>query len=639
MKKYLSNVISLTSIASIAVLILLAACGGPKKALISNAEIDTAYKQGSLANLYDRVDNLVKTKKGSEKKEAIEVRSRIVTLLVGNKSTEVDKVISQHEKDKKSVTRKQLLDLKQSLAPAQTWSSKDFEVLTKKVDSALSVTNKLISQSVAFSKKKAKGPVENILALKQAADLAGEGQPESIAYEEANTKALDGFLNLANKGMLQREYAMAIKAAEKGLKLDPGNIKFESIVSQATAGLFEKDFRSSLENGKPELAYQALSKISDKSVFSQVKKSMGRSILVLADYFARNAEKAYKSGYIATAYQDFKKARNVQEKLSISPQGFIQEKAFVDLVMVKARDTSLGQGKRLAYMSVVNEFDPNYPRLKSEYLKLRRAIEKRALTKLSVADFKEVRSTNSVVTSVGRRISSKLEKMMFEKLASEVLVVTNSNNNRVDEYQGLFLQLDGEVLQAAIERTANQGQRTKKVQTGVNRVETEEYIKWKKRKKGEAPKQFNETPIYEEVSLKVEHVQKQAIAEVAYRIVEPSSGKILLANNLVKENEFKGESINEYQKGDFKQSYVKADLPSDIKIMDTLSTELANGLGEKLIQYLKSPEDVFYQKYLDAKNQGDKNKATEYLANALIIAENKKKETADWSKQLKSISL
>ncbi len=636
---------------SLLLAILLIVSCGPKKALISQQEIDQAKTGGNLEALYAKADQLVKQSKGSEQKEATGLRSTIADLLVEEHSPQVETILEQHKKDIKSVDRKTLLDNQAEIKPMQEWSPNDYKLLNSRLDQALVETNKLISQATLKAKQKQSSPVDYVKNLKQASELAGEEQPERLDYEKAFKQSTEQFLYEGNQALSKKLYNTVIKSAEKGLLIDPNNIQFESLLSQGKAGLFEKDFRFALENGKPEMAYQTLSKISDESVFVQVKKSMQPSILVLADYFAGSAQKAYQSGYLATAYQDFTKARNIQSKLSISPKGFAQERNFLNLLMSKAKNISLGEGKRLTYMRVINEFDPYYPGLKTDYLKLKEQVKKRALTKLAVTDFKEIPSGNSVIASIGRRIASQLEKTIFERLGNEVLVVTHINSVNSYGFNGLSLKLDGEVLQAAIESQTNRGQRSQEVQTSVNRVETEEYLDWKKRKKGDAPNQYHETPIKEQIALNVEHIQKQAIAEVGFKIVEPATGKILLTDNLLKEAEYKGESINEYQKGDFHQPYVKADLPSDIKIMDSLATQLADGLGEKLLKYLQSPENVFYDKYVQAKNRGDKTSATELLANALIIAEDKStaedkskktdnnKTTDDWYRQLKSIVL
>lgn len=620
-------------------LILFTACGGTKKALVTEDEIVNAQKSGELAALYDKVNKLASEGSGSQKKQASETLSRIANLLVAEKNQQAQALLEQHKADNTSVTRRQFQDLLVSIAPMQQWSAEDYNQLKPQVERGLQTVNQLIQQSVDRSAAAGDDKVAAVLALKQAAMLAGADQQENIDYQQALDQALESLQQQGNQALAKRQFSQAVKIAQQGLTLDADNIKFDSILSQGQAGSFESEFRNALENAKPELAYQALNRVADEPFFIQIKKNMQRSILVLADYFAGNAQKAYKAGYLSTAYQDFNRARNIQQKLSISPLGFAQERAFVDMIMSNARNTSFAPGKRMAFMRIAEEFDADYPGLKSEHLKLKQQIKKRALTKLSVKDFREISSSQSVVNSVGRRIGSKLEKMIFEKLANEVLVVTSIQTSQLQRYDGLALEIDGEILQAAIEKTANQGKRTQKVQTAVDRQETEEYSKWKKRKKGDAPKQYHETPIFEEVVLTVEHEQKQAIAEVAFRVIEPLSGKVLLTDNLVRQSEHKGESINEYQKGDFKQDYVKADLPSDIKIMDDLSSELAEGLGKKLVKYLTGPEDIFYQKYQQAKNQGNKIDATEYLANALIIAEYKQKDTEEWYRQFKFIVL
>jgi len=618
---------------------LLVACGGANKALISTAEIDTARRAGSLENLYQKASGLVARESGSSKKQAIELRSKIARLLVEDKSAQVSQLVAQYQQSPETVDRAAVLSLKQAISGMQQWSATDYTRESIRLNKIQEEIDGLVAAALKSSQQENISTVAKMLSLSQAARLTGRGQPEYDTYEKAKANALAQFMYQGEDALAKRLYSIVIKSAEKGLTVDPGNVRFESMLSQGQAGLFEKDFQFALENGKAESAYQSLLAVADKPIFLQLKKSMSGLISVLSGYFADSAAKAYKKGDLATAYNNFRKGRIIQDKLGISNKGFIQEKRFLDLLMVRAKRAETGLGVRQTLMRIVDEFDPDYPGLKSAYLKVSDEVKSRAMTKLSVADFKEVSAADAVVASVGRRVSSKLEKLLFQQLGNEVLVVTSTQTRPEKQFEGLALKIDGEILQAAIERSSNQGQRAQNVQTAINKTETEEYKKWSKRKRGEAPTQYHETPIIEEVVLKIEHIRKQAVAEVAFRIIEPATGKILLTDSIVKESEFSGESINEYQKGLFHQPYVRAELPSDIKIMDNLASELADQLGKKLGDYLQNPEQVFHHKYVEAKAQANNRYAIELLANAVSIAESKGADFSDWYEELKTIVL
>ncbi|WP_196138279.1 hypothetical protein [Aliikangiella sp. G2MR2-5] len=614
------------------------ACGGSNKALITQSEIDSARQSGTLSALYDKATKLISESGGSSKKEAIALQSKIAGLLTAKHSGEVEALLSRDE-SAQPITRSELLSSKSAIADMQQWSATDYTKLASKLDAKIAELNKKIKVEIDKSELPGVSLVDKVLTLKRAALLAGTGEPETLLYETEKQKAIEYYQYEGSDGLQKGLYNTAMKAAESGLMLDEGNLQFESMLSQAQAGMFQKDFSYALENGKPESAYLSLMQVADKPIFLQLKKSMGTNMQVLANYFAGSAAKNYQKEMLDAAYNDFRKGRDIQEKLGISNKGFIQEKRFLDLVMARAKNKQSGVGKRQALLRVIQSFDPNYPRVQSEYNKLTEEIRARALTKLSVDSFKEVAAADPVVTSVGRRIGSKLEKYLFENLGNEVLIVAETNGQAGNGYQGLNLKVDGEVLQAAIETKVNKGQRSQQVQIGVDKQLTEAYQKWSKRKRGEAPKQYIENPIMDEVILTVEHIRKQAIAEVAFRIIEPSSGKILLTDNYVKEAQYSGESINEFKKGDFHQPYLPADMPTDIKIMDSLASELALTLGEKLGTYLAKPEEVFYRKANESKARGNLNAEIELLANAVFIAESKGVDSDQWLEQLKELSL
>lgn len=620
-------------------LVFLMSCGGGNKILIPQSDISAAQKNGNLSALYEKANKMVDENRGSKKEEALKIRSQIANLLIKDKQQMVDGILEKHNADLNSVTRNDLNNALSNITDVKNWSATSYTLLKSKIDIALNKTNATINEKKQRAKA-SENSVDKVKLYKEASKLAGENQPEIEEYKNLLNKTLEQFSTQGSDAFEKRSYQAAIDSATAGLLLDPGNIQFESLLSQSKSKLFETEFRSAIESGKPESAYQSVLNIADQpSLFLPIKKSMNRSIMLLANYFAGSAEKAYKSGDYLNAFSNFNKARTIQQKMDVSNLGFVQEKKFLDGVMKKTKQKNIGLGYKYTLMDLVSEFDSNYPGLEAQKLKIKEDLHNRAKTKLSIADFKEVASSNSVLNSVGRRVASKLEKDLFDKLGNELSIVDNTQVSTGNLYDGLALKISGDILQSAIEKSSSQGRRNQSVVVEINRVETEEYIKWKEKKKGEAPVQYTETPVKQDIQLFVEHVQKLAIAEVAFRVVDPKDGKILLTDNIVKEDQFKGETINEFQKGLFHQPFVKANLPSDIKIMDKLSSDLALVLSEKLVSYLKEPEIVFYHKAKDNLSKGKLADSVELFANAIAIAEQKNKNVDDWKVEARNVAL
>jgi len=628
------NKIFINSLAVVFVFGLLA-CGGAKKAIIGPADISQAKSNGTLESLYDKAGKLVTDSRGSSKKEFVRIQTEIAELLVGERVSLINDTLGNKKTEYGLVDRESLLGLKTAIKNMSQWDSKRYDLVFPMIQQALDKTNSEINEAIITAENNSTDIVEKLKWLKKSAVLAGKNQPENERYTKTLAESIKQLSTSGRDAYKRRMYNIAMESAQKGVLLDPGNIQFESLLSQSEAALFEQEFRAALENGKPELAYQAFVDVADKPIMLQIRKKMERNILFLANYFAGNAQSAYNKNDLYTAYSEFKRGRDIQEKLVLNSRGFIQEKKFLDLIMQKASTLQNADGQRFALFSVVKEFDPAYPTLEEGIATVVENISNRATTKLAVSEFKEVLSSNSVVASVGRRVASKLEKILFEKLGSQLQIVTDISSVQDTRFSGVALSINGEVLQAAIETSKNQGQRSKSVQTGIRKIETAEYIKWKKRKRGDAPTRYFEEKIMEDVTILVEHIRKLAVVEVAYRIVEPATQKVLLTDNLTKEIKHQGESTNELQKGLFHQAYVAADLPSDIKIMDNLATELSTELGMALSNYLASPEKVFQQKHLLALEQGNHSTAMEMLSNAVVIAEKKGQPNPDWLAALK----
>ncbi len=618
--------------------LILLACGGSKKSLISQSDINAAVSSGTLSKLYDKTTTLVKDSRGSSKEELVKIQSNIAKLLVDERIKNINKELEKNKTAFNLVDKETLIKLETSIQEMSQWDSQKYQQVHQILTQAIGKTNTAIEEANAQASENKNNIVTFLKWKKKGAILSGGQSSAQANYSKELETSISRLASSGRDAFEKKMFNLSLQFAEQGIAIDPGNIQFDSLMSQSQAALFERQFKSSLENGKPESAYQALLDIADKPIMLQIKKKMKKNILLLANYFASNAKAAYGKGDLFSAYSDFKRGRDIQQKLSINNLGFIQEKQYLDLIVDRAERIQDNPGAKFGLLSVVKELDPGYPSIDEKLTLTGEKLSKRATTKLAVSEFREVLSSSSVVASVGRRVSNKLEKTLFDKLGDRLQIVAELvPETDINGYSGVALAIKGEVLQAAIETTKSNGQRSLNVQTGIKRTETEAYTKWKKRRHGEQPTQFDETKIMEDVTIVTENIKKLAVAEVAYRIIEPSTQNVLLTNNVIKEAKYKGTSTSEYQKGMFHQKYVDAALPSEIKIMDDLATQLSVEIGQALLSYLAAPEKVFYQKHLDSIERGEIGAGIELLSNAIILANDEDK--ASWLVDLEKLVL
>ncbi|PCI71566.1 MAG: hypothetical protein COB38_05615 [Gammaproteobacteria bacterium] len=628
MKGFLLNITSIIFIS------LLLACGGAKKVMVSAADISRAEDNGTLEQLYQKVGRTIEESSGSSKKDALSIQSQIVNRIVATYQKNVSKSLS--DKTALGLVTRQNLNLTLSeIQSLKGWDQNAYANTKQQIDEQLLLTNSAIDKANQSAKDNESNLDVSLKFLKTASLLAGENESETTYYKEVRKSSLETLSKDGRTAFERRMFNTAIQKANMGLSIDAGNIQFESLLAQAETSLFEQKFNEALQNAKPEVAYNALLDVADKPIMLQIKKKMGRSILLLANYFAGNAQGAYQKGDFYLAYNEFLRGRDIQNKLSASNKGFIQEKAFLDLLKKETLKDKNNFGKNYALLQVIKEFDDSYPTLNEALLTGIEKITSRSTTKIAISPFSEVTSANSVVASVGRRIASKLEKILFSGLKNEILVVTDISRADSQDYSGPHYQINGEILQAAIETNRSQARRSKNVQTGINKVETVEYLKWKKRSKGDSPVRYLESAIMEDIILSLEHIRKLAVVELDYKIISPVSQKVLVTNNINKESNFKGTTTQEFQKGMFLQDYIQADLPSDIKIMDNLATELSVELGEKLTKYLTGIEKAFFSESTKSLGKGEKLSSIELLANAVVmdIKKSEKRDPSDANKK------
>ncbi|MDQ7050527.1 MAG: hypothetical protein Q9M92_13760 [Enterobacterales bacterium] len=535
-----------------------------------------------------------------------------------------------------------LKKLSDKIKPLEKIKPTSYQRLKQQLLTAIANTSNKIQSLKSEWNEQAPTSGDALETLREIAMLAGEASKESEIYDKARQVFIQSTAKQARTAYADRNFDRALDLSKKGLQIDPANLVFESLSTQSKLALFEQKFRSSMEQGKPEQAYQYLIAMKDKPIIELIKRRMTSSINLLAKYFANSARLAYLHDGLYNAFIAFTKGRSIQKILDRGDLGFPQERMFLDKVMLKANSTKVGLGIKYGLLMLVHQFDSEYPSLNQQLTQTLKKLSKRATTKLYISDFKEVASTNSVIASVGRRVSKQLESILFNRLGQQVQIlsqpiVVRQEDQEYSELEGAIVTIRGDVLQAAIETSYHLGQRTINVLTNIERIQTEEYTKWSKRNKGEAPQRYKERKIMQDVLLNVKYIKKIAVLEISYQVIDPVSHKVILTKELLKEQEFKGESIAELKKGLFYQKYQESDLPSDIKIIDLLAKRISVELGDSLIEYLIDPEELFYKKYEKNLKQGLRSSAVEYLANALVL--NNEQDTAAHKQQLVNLAL
>jgi len=623
-------------------LISLVGCGGAKPVLLSQSDIATAETEGTLFELYQDLETKKLQAGRSELKQLVVLQASVADKLVQLTRKTINKNVLKNRNSDGLVDLLTLANLSSEIKKLEAIKPEVYQQLNKQLQILVAETAQEIQILKDNWQGKPSASIDGLENLLQIAKLAGKASTESELYSKTRLSFIQSTAEQARLAYAKRMFNTSLELSQKGLKIDPGNLQFESMMTQSQMQLFEQGFRSAMEHAKPEKAYQSLMLVAEKPIIELIKHRMENSINLLTQYFANSARFAYQKDKLYDAYKAFKKGRQVQKILDRGVIGFPQERLFLDKVMLKTQSVEDNLGIKYGLLILVHQFDPKYPNLNLQLEQIKQQLAKRATTKLNISDFKEVASSNSVIASVGRRVSKQLENMIFNKMGQQVIILsqhldTSQNDLVVSELHGLEFSIQGDVLQAAIETTIHQGQRSKNVLTGIEKVETQEYKKWSKRKKGDAPQQYNERKTMQEIFLKVEHIKKLAVLEISYRIVEPSSHKVILTQELLKEDSFKGETIAEMQKGLFKQPFKEAELPSDIKIMDQLARQISEQLGDALMQYLSNPERIFFEKYENNMKLNKKALAANFLANAMVLAD--QPETSEWKQQLIKLSI
>jgi len=625
------------------IILNLLACGGAKQVmLLSQSDIATAEAEGTLFELYQNLESKKIEVRGSQLKELKMLQASIADRLTVQIQQQVNNALKGRQESTGVIDLITLRKLSNKINQLELINPSSYQQLNQQLAKATAKTNQTIQALKIEWESDAPGSQQALATLAKIAAITGEGSKESEVYHRARKNYIQNTAAQARTAYAERRFTNALDLAQKGLQVDPSNLVFESLSTQAKLEIFEQDFRSAMEQGKPKQAFNYLQEVADKPLIELIKRRMSSSMILLAKYFANSARLAYLNDQLHDAYTAFIKGRRIQQLLDRGDLGFPQEKMFLDKVMLKANSINDNLGVKYGLLMLVRQFDSGYPNLNQQLDKTLKMLSKRATTKIYISDFKEVSSNNSVIASVGRRVSKQLEIILFNKLGQQVQIlsqpiVSSQDGRALSQLDGLLYTIQGDVLQSAIETNNHLGQRSINVITAIEKEPTEEYKKWSRRKRGDAPVHYKEREIKQEVTLKVTHIKKSAVLEISYQVVDPLSHKVILTKQLLKEQEFKGEAIAELKKGLYVQKYQAADLPSDIKIIDQLAKQVSSELGQSLVAYLAKPDELFYTKYEKNLEQGLSSRAIEFLANALVLTDKEEKQA--WQQQLVNLAL
>lgn len=399
------------------------------------------------------------------------------------------------------------------------------------------------------------------------------------------------------------------------------------------AKIYQKTFFDQLGEGKTDDAYLTLVQMSEAKDFAALKEKLAPTSESMADLFTAKADESVKDpSNLEQSYRWYSQALKVRDILGLQRAPGTVFTALSDQLYGKYEtlNSSNEHAAALAHLYAIRSFYPSRPGLRKELVEQEKVVTNLAVKRLSTTDFQSAYQDQDY----GDLISSFITQYLFEHVPHDVRIVEREQYEAIlrerqlsgdaSALSSVNLLVSGSVLESKVDSTESKNKKMMRVEVGKETIPNPNYISWlelssKDRKTVEKPAETIDVAKHENISVGVTHHRKVGIFSVSYRLVEASSGRVILPDSITVSEEFTDESSEGVEMGDFVIPFKVAKLPSDVEILDTLAREVSTEIGKKLVEELKDQEKKYIQQAASFASQNDCAGQVAKLGSALMI--------------------
>jgi len=302
------------------------------------------------------------------------------------------------------------------------------------------------------------------------------------------------------------------------------------------------------------------------------------------------------------------------------------------------------------YLRTVSRLQPDYPEINTVKERYKDEIRKRAMQTLAIIPFKgpsyNVDAGGAVTSSVLDFLYTQLSKdvRILERGAIEALL-KESEVKTFQSGEGAkgFLQLLGadhlllgDVVNYKMDSNVFDTNKTVRAKTGTRNIRNPRYIEWEKKNKGEAPQEYIDEPVFEDIKYKLTHYSKAALVTVSYRIVD-SKGDVINTGVAEKRVDAEDDAAEGVEIGEFKIASKVSKIPNDTDLLRTAQTDVVEKIGAGLKSIFANPEQRLLKEADDQMKRSAYRPALEKTVDALFILERKGLDTAPAEERISAI--
>jgi len=608
---------------------------------VSEEQIQAARESGDLEDLLARVEADLAAEGDNPSEHTLAMRARIGALLAEKASEEIRGELEAARTEGGVVPLATLEDARMRLPEVEHLEPSAAERLEIALDQEAARTDKAIDAKLAERKALPDDDVGRRLDLTaEALALARPGSERALSLEAERRALLAGVQKSVDDAIQNEEYEEAERMARLAVQADPDNPAIREQMDTIDAKLFEQNFWKALETGDPDGAYQMLKEVSRAENFDAIRERLAPSADPMADFFVSLAAESTRKGNLPEAYRWFSQARSIRRLLGKSRlDQRPEEAAFVEIVKKRyweARKQDRA-GLAWAYLSVVQELEPESPSLRRMARETREQVEALAVKRLAALPFQNANSGHEF----GGAVSSKVIQHLFQTIPQDVRIIEREQLADIlrekelgkgsEELASADYIVQGDILEAKVDTTEKQGTKTMRVVTETVTEQNPAYLRWLEMDSGDRddidqPPAEIEVQKKEDISLETTVHRKVGVFSVSYRLIDADSAKVVFADSLHEKIEHQDTSTEGVELGDFQMEFKLASLPSDLEILQELSDKVSAEIGKRLAEVLENPEDRYAETGERFVSEGNYAKASEQLAYAHVLAGRKDRD-------------
>lgn len=611
-------------------LLVLAGCAA--KPLVTDQEIAAAESNDTLPALYNKARSQMVGKDRNKKKYAPQYAQldSIGRRLGSRMDYDLRKQIEAARMPNNNLVPLSVLtDAQTTAEPMRTWEPARHDQFGRDVGKELAQTQKAVKAVEEYIKGLPAGAIRKHMdALRQMELLTGDSRYKD--HRESMLKKLRGDF----------ENARATDDFEKALvlleELPPATDTDATRIELQTQ-LFERKFNESLAEDNPDAAYALFETMARSPYFKDVKERIGPTCRDLSNYFIAKASNATVQNNLGDAYRWFAQSRSVRMKLDGRVDPAPEEQAFIDRAF-KGHDRAVSEarwGLALGYLLIVQEFNPDHPNLAAALRAAEEEANRGSIRSASVQPFTSAFGNADYSNAIATRIT----EFLFQAIPEDLRIIAHDTQGVQVDYL-----INGSIDEARVESSQSQTRKTARVVTDtgvlVRNPKYDDWLKLPERERkfvAQPPAQLT-TDRKEDISYNVMQMRKVGYFSSSFRLLEASTGKVLFTDSVTVKRELNAEGNEGVELGTFSLPAKTATLPTDVEILNQISTEAAQEIGKRLTTRVGELE----KRFADAGSQAAAganlvDAATQY-SYAVATAQRKKIDASSYRRDLKKVS-